>query len=142
VTLGLDAANSIIRGAFGYAAEIDLKPLAVAVLDVGGHLVAFARQDGVPFGRFEVARGKAYGAIAIGASSRQLGAMAIERPHFIGAVTAALGGALVPVAGGVIVMNDDGVVIGAVGVSGDTSDNDESAALAGIGGAGLRPVRS
>ena len=142
MTLGLDAAQSIIRGALAYASELDLKPLAVAVLDAGGHLVAFARQDGSPFGRFEVAYGKAYGAVAIGTSSRQLGVMALERPHFIAAVTAALGGALVPVAGGVIVMDDAGVIVGAVGVSGDTSDHDESTAIAAIGGARLRPVRS
>jgi uncharacterized protein GlcG (DUF336 family) len=109
----------------------------VAVLDAGGHLVAFEREDGVANRRFEVAHGKAHGAISIGVNSRTLGVMAVERPHFVAGVTAAIGGALVPVAGGVIVVDADGTRLGAVGISGDTSDNDEAAALAGIAAAGL-----
>jgi uncharacterized protein GlcG (DUF336 family) len=114
-----------------------MKPLCVAVLDSGGHLVAFEREDGVANRRFDVAFGKAHGAISIGVGSRTLGVIALERPHFVAGVTAAIGGALVPVAGGVIVVDDEGARIGAVGVSGDTSDNDEAAALAGIAAAGL-----
>jgi uncharacterized protein GlcG (DUF336 family) len=136
MTLGIESARAVIAGALQHAREAQLKPLCVAVLDAGGHLVAFEREDGVPNRRFDVAHGKAYGAISIGVSSRKLGEMAVERPHFIAGVTAAIGGALVPVAGGVIIRSGD-VVVGAVGVSGDTSDNDEAAAIAGIAAAGL-----
>lgn len=138
--MNLDQARAMIRGALSHRDEATLKPLCVAVLDAGGHLVAFEREDGVPNRRFDVAHGKAYGAISIGVNSRDLGAMAVDRPHFISGVAAAIGGALVPVAGGVIVLDDTGARIGAVGVSGDTSDNDEAAALAGISAAGLVPL--
>ena len=136
----LDQARSIITGAFGYASGHDLRPLCVAVLDSGGHLIAFERQDGVANRRFDIAFGKAHGAISIGVNSRTLGDMAAERPHFIAGVTSAIGGQLVPVAGGVIVIDDAGNRMGAVGVSGDTSDNDEAAALAGIEAAQLEPL--
>jgi uncharacterized protein GlcG (DUF336 family) len=133
----LDQARAIIAGAFAHRASAGLNPMCVAVLDGGGHLVAFERQDGVANRRFDVAHGKAYGAISIGVNSRKLGEMALERPHFMNGVTASIGGALVPVAGGVIVVDEAGVRIGAVGISGDTSDNDEAAAVAGIRAAGL-----
>ncbi len=135
--LTIDHARRIIAGALAHAHAAGMKPLCVAVLDGGGHLVAFEREDGVANRRFDVAFGKAHGAISIGVGSRTLGVMALERPHFVAGVTAAIGGALVPVAGGVIVVDDEGARIGAVGVSGDTSDNDEAAALAGIAAAGL-----
>lgn len=135
--LTIDHARRIIAGALAHAHAAGMKPLCVAVLDAGGHLVAFEREDGVANRRFDVAFGKAHGAISIGVGSRTLGVMALERPHFVAGVTAAIGGALVPVAGGVIVVDDEGARIGAVGVSGDTSDNDEAAALAGIAAAGL-----
>ncbi len=134
--MNLDLARAIIAGALNHRAAQGLQPLCVAVLDAGGHLVAFEREDGVANRRFDVAHGKAYGAISVGVNSRTLGVMAIERPHFMNGVTAAIGGALVPVAGGVLIV-DSGRTIGAVGVSGDTSDNDEAAALAGIHAAGL-----
>jgi uncharacterized protein GlcG (DUF336 family) len=137
--MNIDQARTIIAAALAHRAAQGLNPLCVAVLDAGGHLVAFEREDGVANRRFDVAHGKAYGAISIGANSRALGAMAVERPHFIAGVTAAIGGALVPVAGGVIVV-EGGRRIGAVGVSGDTSDNDEAAAIAGIRAAGLTPA--
>jgi len=137
VQLTIDHARRIIAGALAHAHAAGMKPLCVAVLDSGGHLVAFEREDGVANRRFDVAFGKAHGAISIGVGSRTLGVMALERPHFVAGVTAAIGGALVPVAGGVIVVDDEGARIGAVGVSGDTSDNDEAAALAGIAAAGL-----
>ncbi len=113
-----------------------MSPLCVAVLDAGGHLVAFEREDGVPNRRFDVAHGKAYGAISMGLNSRTLGQLAVDRPHFINGVTSAIG-SLVPVPGGVVITDERGVSIGAVGVSGDTSDNDEAAAIAGIAAAGL-----
>lgn len=138
-TLTLEQARTIISAALQYGRQADMNPLCVVVLDAGGHLKAFEREDGVPNRRFEVAHGKAHGAISMGFNSRNLEALAIDRPHFITGVTAAMGGALVPVAGGVIVQDGDGNTVGAVGISGDTSDNDEEAAIAGINAAGLTP---
>jgi uncharacterized protein GlcG (DUF336 family) len=134
--LTLRHAREIISGALSHRATEGFNPLCVVVIDSGGHVIACEREDGVANRRFDVALGKAYGAISIGVNSRTLGTMAVERPHFMAGVTAAIGGSLVPVAGGVLIV-DEGRTIGAVGVSGDTSDNDEAAALAGIRAAGL-----
>ena len=136
-TLSIDHARQIIAGALAERAAAGMNPLCVVVVDAGGHVVALEREDGVPYGRVEVASGKAQGAIAIGPNSRKLGDMAVERPHFVGAVVAAMGGAVVPVAGGVVIVDANGSRIGAAGASGDTSDNDEQAVLAGIAAAGL-----
>jgi len=138
VTLTLRHANAVIQGALEAAENDDMQKLCVVVLDAGGHLKAMARQDGVPFGRVDVARAKAYGALSIGPNSRTLGNLAIDRPHFMAGVIGAVGGDVVPVAGGVVIVDDDGQRIGAVGISGDTSDNDETAGLAGIAAAGLQ----
>lgn len=135
--LTLDQARTIISSAFAEAASKGMNALAVVVLDGGGHLKAFERQDGVPYGRFHIAFGKAAGALAIGPNSRQLEVMAKDRPHFITGAIGAVGGSLVPVAGGVVILSEDGQRIGAVGASGDTSDNDEIAVIAGITAAGL-----
>ena len=135
--LTLAKANSIIAAALALGAERNFKPLGVAVLDAGGHLLAFQRQDGATFIRAEVASGKAYGALAVGTSSRALGVAAVERPHFFQGLSAVSGGRMVPVAGGVLIRDGDGNVLGAVGISGDTSDNDELAAIAGIEAAGF-----
>lgn len=140
-SLSLDTARAIVAATRAAGRELRLKPLSVAVLDAGGHLLAFEREDGSSTHRFHIAHGKAHGAIAIGVNSRQLDAMARDRPHFIAAAGAAIGGALVPVPGGVLVVGADGAVLGAVGVSGDTSDNDEAAALAGIEAVGLAALR-
>lgn len=137
--LTLDTAREIIAATRAAGREQGLKPLSVCVLDAGGHLLAFEREDGSSTHRFQVAHGKAHGAIAIGVGSRQLNAMAEDRPYFMAAVTAAIGGALVPVPGGVLVCDGDGAVIGAVGASGDTSDNDEAAIIAGLETVGLTP---
>lgn len=134
--LTLAHARTIIASALAHRLAEGFNPLCVVVIDAGGHVVACEREDGVANRRFDVALGKAYGAISIGVNSRTLGVMAVERPHFMNGVTAAIGGSLVPVAGGVLIV-DNGRTIGAVGVSGDTSDNDEAAALAGIRVAGL-----
>jgi uncharacterized protein GlcG (DUF336 family) len=134
--LTLAHARSIIAGALSHRATAGYNPLCVVVIDAGGHVIACEREDGVANRRFDVALGKAYGAISVGVNSRTLGVMAVERPHFMNGVTAAIGGSLVPVAGGVLII-DGGRTIGAVGVSGDTSDNDEAAALAGIHATGL-----
>ena len=117
-----------------------LKPLTVVVLDAGGYVVAVEREDGSSNMRFEIARGKAFGALALGVGSRALMARAEAQPYFIAAAGAAIGGALVPVPGGVLVKDHEGRTLGAVGVSGDTSDNDEAAAVAGISAVGLTPV--
>jgi uncharacterized protein GlcG (DUF336 family) len=135
--LTLAQANSIIEAAFGRAAELKLKPLSVAVLDAGGHLKAFQKQDGSSMLRFEIASGKAYGALAVGAGSRWLNTTAGERPHFVQALSAMSGGKIVPVPGGVLIRDTSGVILGAVGISGDTSDDDETAAAAGIEAAGF-----
>ena len=133
----LDQAQTLISATLAKAGSEGMNSLCVVVLDGGGHMLACARQDGVPFGRVEIAHAKAFGAISIGMNSRTLEAMALERPHFIGGASRAVGGAVVPVAGGLIIVDGDGNRIGSVGVSGDTSDNDEIAARAGLEAAGL-----
>jgi uncharacterized protein GlcG (DUF336 family) len=129
-------AQKIVDGALALAVERGFKPLAVGVLDARGALVAFAAQDGVSLKRGEIALGKANGAIALGMGSRALMARAESQHYFITAATAAIGGSLIPVPGGVLIKSA-GAVVGAVGISGDTSDNDEAAAMAGIAAAGL-----
>lgn len=133
----LDQANRVIAAAFDNGRALGLKPLSVAVLDAGGHLIAFQRQDGASTLRFQIAAGKAGGALALGVSSRAVGDMAAERPSFIAALGPISPLGIVPAAGGVIVVGNDGQPIGAIGVTGDTSDNDEACALAGIAAAGL-----
>jgi len=133
----LAAAQKIVEAALAYAVEHQLKPLAIGVLDSRGALKAFAAQDGVSLKRAEIALGKANGAIALGMGSRALFKRAEQQPFFIAAATAAVGGSLVPVPGGVLV-KQDGALVGVVGISGDTSDNDEAAALAGIAAAGYQ----
>jgi len=135
--LTLAAANAIIVGAFAKAAELKLRPLGVSVLDAGGHLVAFQRQDGASFLRPQMSAGKAFGALSIGMGSRRLEAFAKERPHLVSGISDVSGGRIVPVAGGVLIRDGSGAIVGAVGISGDTSDNDEAAAIAGIEAAGF-----
>ena len=136
MSLTLDQARTIIGATLAHGRARGMAPLCVVVLDAGGHPTAFEREDGCANRRFDVAHGKAHGAISLGVGSRTLGKMAVERPHFVAGVTAAIGGSLVPVAGGVLVIAD-GETVGAVGVSGDTSDHDEAAAIVGIEAAGL-----
>jgi uncharacterized protein GlcG (DUF336 family) len=136
MSLTLDQARTVIGAALAHGRAQGLAPLCVVVLDAGGHAVAVEREDGCANRRFDVAHGKAHGAISLGVGSRTLDQMAVERPHFVAGVTAAIGGSLVPVPGGVLVIAD-GATVGAVGVSGDTSDHDEAAAIAGIEAAGL-----
>lgn len=136
MAMTLQTARTIISGAQLHGAAQAMKPLTVVVLDAGGHVVAAERQDGSSIKRFDIANGKAFGALAVGMGSRALMVRAEQVPHFITAVGAAIGGALIPVPGGVLILDDTGV-IGAVGISGDTSDRDEEAAVAGIAAAGL-----
>lgn len=135
--LTLVKAQAIIAAALAHSREKSFAPMVVAVLDPRGVLKAYAAEDGSALRRADIATGKAHGALSMGVGSRTLGKRAEERPHFIAAVTHAVGGSLIPVAGGVLIRGDDRSIIGAVGVSGDTSDNDEAAALAGIAAAGL-----
>ena len=136
-SLTLDTARSIIAGTRAHGSQAGFKPLTVVVLDAGGHVVAVEREDGASMKRFEIGFGKAYGALSLGMGSRSIMGRAEQQAYFIAAVTSAVGGALVPVPGGVLVRDEGGDLLGAVGVTGDTSDNDEAAAVAGIEGAGL-----
>lgn len=133
----LARARSIIRGTLKKGREMDLKPLSVVVLDTGGHVKAFEREDGASAGRFEIARGKAFGVIMTGMTGTALMQRAEAQAYFVNALNGLYGGHVVPVPGGVLVRDKRGRVIGAVGVTGDTSDNDAAAALAGIEAAGL-----
>jgi len=135
--LTLAKAQTIITAALAHAREKSFAPMAVAVLDARGVLKAFGAEEGTALRRADIAIGKAYGALAMGVGSRTLGKRAEERPHFIAAVTHAVGGSMIPVPGGVLIRGDDRAIIGAVGVTGDSSDNDEAAALSGVAEAGL-----
>ena len=137
--LPLAKALKIINSALAKGKELGFKPLAVVVLDAGGHVKAFQRQDGASMMRFEIATGKAYGAVALGMGSRWLNAQAETRPHFLEGLSGVSGGKIVPIPGGVLVRDRKGAIIGAVGITGDTSDNDEIAAIAGIEAAGFTP---
>jgi uncharacterized protein GlcG (DUF336 family) len=132
-------ARAIIAAALGEARAHRMLPLSVVVLDAGGHVKAFEREDGAAILRFEIAHGKAYGALGLGLGSRALMVRAEQQPSFIAAANGAFGGALIPVPGGVLARTSTGELVGAVGVSGDSSDNDERAAVAGIEAVGLAP---
>ncbi len=134
--MDLLVAQKILDAALAHAALHKFKPMAIGVVDARGALKAFAAQDGTSLKRGEIALGKANGAIAMGMGSRALFKRAEQQPFFIAAATAAIGGSLVPVPGGVLI-KDGATLLGAIGISGDTSDNDEAAALAGIAAAGL-----
>jgi uncharacterized protein GlcG (DUF336 family) len=136
--LTLAHANTIIDAAFAKGQALGLKPLSVAVLDAGGHLIAFQRQDGSSTLRPQIAAGKAGGALALGVSSRKIGEMAAERPSFVASLGTIAPHGVIPAAGGLLIAGAGGTVIGAVGVTGDLSDNDELCALAGVEAAGLK----
>ncbi|WP_264213042.1 GlcG/HbpS family heme-binding protein [Leisingera thetidis] len=136
--ISLDQARTIIRAALESGRALKLKPLSVVVLDAGGHVQAFEREDGAAPGRFAIAHGKAYGAVMLGMAGTAQMARAEAQAYFMAAVNGVYGGQVVPVPGGVLVRGADGAVIGAVGVTGDTSDNDAIAATAGIEAAGLQ----
>ena len=139
MSIGLETAKSITAGVRAAAKEYGLRPLTVVVLDAGGHVISAEREDGSSNNRFEIAFGKAYGALALGMGSRSLMARAEQQPYFVSSAAAAIGGKLIPVPGGVLVKDGAGAVVGCVGVSGDTSDNDELAAISGIKAASLTP---
>ncbi len=136
-TLDLETARTVLAATRQDGRAQGLKPLTVVVLDAGGHVLAIEREDGSSLGRVEIALGKARGALSLGMGSRAIMARAEQQPYFVAAVTAAVGGSLIPVPGGVLVRDGAGTLLGAVGVTGDTSDHDEAAAVAGIEAAGL-----
>lgn len=135
--ISISKARTIIRKTLAEGREKGLKPLSVIVLDAGGHVKAFEREDGASPGRFAIAQGKAYGAVMLGMSGSAQMARAEAQGYFMTAVNGVFGGQVVPVPGGVLVRDKRGTVIGAVGVTGDTSDNDAAAAQVGIESAGL-----
>jgi uncharacterized protein GlcG (DUF336 family) len=138
--LTLKQATTIVEAALRKGRETGCAPLAVAVLDAGGHLKAFAREDGAGIVRPQIAVGKAWGALGMGLGSRTLARRVADQPQqqaFFGALNAMSGGRVVPAAGGVLVKDGGGEVVGAVGISGDVSDKDEACALAGIAAASL-----
>lgn len=135
--LTLDIARKILDAALAKGVEKKMKPLVIAVLDARGCTKASAAQDGTSLMRGEIAHGKAYGALALGMGSRAIFQRAQEQAYFISSVNTLAQGRMVPVPGGVLIQ-DGGVLLGAVGVSGDTSDNDEICAIAGIEAAGLK----
>jgi uncharacterized protein GlcG (DUF336 family) len=139
VDLPLAAAETICDAAIKAGNEAGLLPLTVVVLDAGGHVVCSKREDGCGILRFEIARGKAHGALGMGIGSRVIRDRLKERPAFQSAIAAAAEGKFIPVPGGVLICRADGVVIGAVGVSGDASDKDEYAAIAGVRAARMVP---
>ena len=137
MTISLRKARTIIRKTLEKGREMELKPLSVVVLDAGGHVQAFEREDGAAPGRFAIAHGKAYGSVMLGMAGTAQMARAEAQAYFMDAVNGLFGGQVVPVPGGVIMRDKKGAVIGAVGVTGDTSDNDAAAAVAGIEAAAL-----
>ncbi|MCC6001356.1 MAG: heme-binding protein [Pararhodobacter sp.] len=135
--LTLDQARAMIAATRAKGREMGLKPLSVVVLDAGGHVLAFEREDGAAPGRFGIAHGKAYGAVMLGMAGRAQMARAEAQAYFMAAVNGVYGGQVVPVPGGVLLREAGGAIVGALGVTGDTSDNDAEAALAGAEAAGL-----
>ena len=135
----LAQANTIIEAALAKGAEMKLRPLGVAVLDAGGKLVAFQLQDNTSTLRPQIAIGKASGALALGISSRKIEELSKIRPGFASSLDRISRDGVVAAAGGVIIVDGDGLPMGAVGITGDTSDADEACALAGIAAAGLQP---
>lgn len=136
--LTLKQASIIVDEALRKGHETQCQPLTVAVLDSGGHLVAFKREDRSGLLRYDIAFGKAWGALGMGFGSRELAERSQKMPAFFGALAAVSGGRLIPVPGGVLIKSAAGEVVGAVGISGDTADKDEACAVAGIEAAGMK----
>jgi uncharacterized protein GlcG (DUF336 family) len=137
-SLTLAEASTIVDAALTKGRDTNCAPLTVAVLDSGGHLVAFKREDRSGILRPDIANGKAWCALGMGFGSRELAERATKAPMFITALAAVSQGRMVPVPGGVLIKNAAGEILGAVGISGDTSDKDEVCAVAGIEAAGLK----
>ena len=140
MSVTLAQASTIVDVALKKGRDTHCAPLTVAVLDAGGHLVAFKREDKSGILRYDIANGKAWGALGMGFGSRELADRAGKNPLFFGVLATVSHGRLVPVPGGVLIKDAEGAVLGAVGISGDTSDKDETCAIAGIEAAGLKAV--
>jgi len=140
MSVTLAQASTIVDVALKKGRDTDCAPLTVAVLDAGGHLVAFKREDKSGILRYDIANGKAWGALGMGFGSRELADRAGKNPLFFGVLATVSQGRLIPVPGGVLIKDADGAVLGAVGISGDTSDKDEVCAIAGIEAAGLKAM--
>ena len=138
-SVSLEAASVIIDQALAKRRAMKFQPLAVAVLDPRGCLMAYKAEDGTSLMRFDIAFGKAWGALGMGFGSRELARRCDKAGMLFNSLQAMTGGRIVPVAGGVLIRNNAGMVVGAVGVSGDVSDKDEMCAIQGITAAGLRP---
>ena len=137
-TLNLQTAQALIAGALKYARDRRFQPLGVAVFDARGALIAYAAEDGTSLRRQDIAFAKANGALGMGLGSRTIATRAKAQPVFYSALANIIQGGFAPAPGGVLVRDADGVLLGAVGVSGDVSDNDEAAALFGIQEVGLK----
>ena len=136
-TLTLQIANQIIAAALAKSKESGYKPMGIAVLDASGNLKAFASEDGASMFRFDIARAKAWGAVGMGVSSRTLAERAKDNPNFFVALAATSEGKFLPQPGAVVIKDAQGHVIGAVGASGGTGDQDEEICRAGVAAAGL-----
>jgi len=137
MSITLDQARTIADASLAKGRELGLKPLSIIILDARGAITAALSEDGVSQLRAKIAHGKANAAVGLGMGSRALMNRAEQQAYFIQAVNGAFGGDMVPVPGGVLIKDANGALLGAVGISGDTSDNDEAAAIAGIEAAGL-----
>ena len=138
-TISLDHAATIVDAALDKARESGCAPMTVAVLDAGGHLIAFKREDHSGILRPQIAQAKAWGVLGMGFGGREFARRAAANPVFLQALMAASGGRIVPVPGGVLIRDKAGEIIGSVGISGDTSDKDETCAVHGVNSAGLAP---
>ena len=138
-SLTLKVSNLIADKSLEKGRELGFAPLTVVVLDAGGHIKVVKREDGSSLLRPEIAMGKAWGVLGMGFGGRELARRATKVPTFFGALSDLAGGRMVPVAGGVLIRSQSGEILGAVGISGDTSDNDETCAVWGIKAAGLKP---
>jgi uncharacterized protein GlcG (DUF336 family) len=140
-TRGVDlaTASKIVDAALGLARERRLRPMTIAVLDGGGDLVAFKREDGTGIRRYDIVLGKAFGALVMNRPSRDIGAIGARAPLFIETLAAATGGRVIPTPGGVLIKNQDGRIVGSVGSSGDDADSDEAIAILAVRAAGFIP---
>lgn len=138
MSLTLAQAQTILNAAIAAARAANYKPMGIAVLDASGNLKAFASEDGASMFRFDVARGKAWGAVGMGASSRTLMQRAKDNPNFFVSLSATSGGRFLPQTGAVLILDGQGTVLGAVGASGGTGDEDEAICMAGVEAAGLK----
>jgi uncharacterized protein GlcG (DUF336 family) len=136
--LKLIQAQKIIEGALARSQKEKFKPMGIAVLDHTGNLIAFAREDGASMFRFEIAQAKAWGAVGMGVSSRTLATRAKDNPNFFVSLASTAGGKFLPQTGAVLILSDSGELLGAVGASGGTGDEDELICIAGVESAGFK----